>query len=68
MAAESEEIAEDALKLIEVEYEPLPFVTTLEAALEADAPKVHEGGNIAAEPKVYERGDLSLALRRPTSL
>lgn len=57
VAAESEEIAEDALRLIEVDYEPLPFVVDLEAALQPDAPKVHESGNIAGEPKVYQRGD-----------
>src|SRR5205823_14078981 len=33
VAADSEETAEDALRLIEVEYEPLPFVTGAEAAL-----------------------------------
>ena len=38
VAAESEEIAEDALRLIEVEYESLPFVLTMEAALKTDAP------------------------------
>ena len=53
VAAESEEIAEDALRLIEVEYEPLPFVTSIEAALRPDAPRVHEGGNMAGEPKIY---------------
>ena len=52
------------LRLIEVEYEPLPFVTTIEAALAPDAPQVHEGGNIAGEPKVYERGDADAGLRQ----
>src|SRR4029450_7758919 len=33
VAADTEEIAEDALRLIEVEYEPLPFVVYLTAAL-----------------------------------
>ena len=62
VAAETEEIAEDALRLIEVEYEPLPFVADLEAALRPDAPKLREGGNIAGEPKVYERGDVEAGL------
>jgi xanthine dehydrogenase YagR molybdenum-binding subunit len=44
--------AEDALRLIDVEYEPLPFVVDLEAALRADAPKLRESGNVASEPKV----------------
>jgi CO/xanthine dehydrogenase Mo-binding subunit len=64
VAAESEELAEDALRLIEVEYEPLPFVTTIEAALRPDAPKVHETGNIAGEPKHYQRGDPDAGLRQ----
>jgi CO/xanthine dehydrogenase Mo-binding subunit len=58
VAAESEEVADDALRLIDVEYEPLPFVVSLEAALEPGAPRVHESGNRAGEPQVYERGDV----------
>jgi xanthine dehydrogenase YagR molybdenum-binding subunit len=64
VAAETEEIADDALRLIEVEYEPLPFVLDLETALRPDAPKLRENGNIAAEPAVYERGDLEKGFRR----
>jgi xanthine dehydrogenase YagR molybdenum-binding subunit len=63
VAAESEDIARDALRLIEVEYEPQPFVVTMEAALQADAPRVHAQGNIAGEPKIYERGDLTAGFR-----
>jgi CO/xanthine dehydrogenase Mo-binding subunit len=63
VAADSEEIAEDALRLIEVEYEALPFVIDLEAALRPDAPKLREKGNIAGEPKVYQRGDPEVGFR-----
>ncbi len=42
VAAESEKIAEDALKLIEVEYEPLPVVSNPQQAAQPDAPLVHE--------------------------
>lgn len=63
VAAESEEIADDALRLIDVTYETLPFVTDLEAALAPDAPKVRTGGNIAEEPKNYDRGDAGAGLR-----
>ncbi len=63
VAAESEELAEDALGLIEVDYEPLPFVTSIEEALRPGAPKVHDTGNIAGEPKTYERGDPEAGLR-----
>ncbi len=64
VAAESEELAQDALRLIEVDYEPLPFVTSIEEALRPGAPQVHEGGNIAGEPKTYERGDPDTGLRQ----
>jgi CO/xanthine dehydrogenase Mo-binding subunit len=64
VAAGSEDIADDALRLIEVEYEPLPFAPDLEAALAPDAPRLREDGNLAAEPKVYERGDVAEGLRR----
>ena len=34
-------VAEDALELIDVEWEPLPHVSTPEGALEVDAPRLH---------------------------
>jgi xanthine dehydrogenase molybdenum-binding subunit len=46
VVAESEKIAAQALELIEVDYEPLPVVTSPQEALKPDAPKVHEGGNL----------------------
>ncbi|HEX6988217.1 MAG TPA: molybdopterin cofactor-binding domain-containing protein, partial [Bacillota bacterium] len=50
VVAESRYAAEDAVDLIEVEYEPLPAVADMEAALAEDAPLVHEdiGTNVAA--------------------
>ena len=42
--ADTPEIAEQALELIEVEYEDLPKVTNLEEATAAGAIQVHEGG------------------------
>ena len=41
VAADSEEIADAALKLIRVEYEPLPHVTDARAAMQTGAPKLH---------------------------
>lgn len=59
VVADEEEICYDALELIEVEYKPLPFVVDPEKALEPNAPKVHESGNLLnGAPEVYERGDL----------
>ncbi len=42
VAAESEEIAEHALKLIEVEYEQLPVVLDMRDAMKDDAPQIHD--------------------------
>lgn len=56
VAADSEEIAEDALRLIEVEYEPLPFVANLAAAMQPDVPKLYPNGNVSGE-RQEERGD-----------
>ena len=42
VAAEDESTAAEALELIEVDYEELPSVTTIEEALAANAPLVHE--------------------------
>ncbi len=67
VAAETEEIAEDALRLIQVVYEPKPFVIDIEQALEPDAPLIHadsEDGNLIGEPKIYERGDVEAGLRQ----
>jgi xanthine dehydrogenase YagR molybdenum-binding subunit len=59
--ADDEEICEDALELIDVEYELLPYVVDPERALQPEAPKVHESlpnNLVGGEPDVYERGDL----------
>jgi len=50
VVADNRYIAEDALDLIDVEYEPLPVVHSLEVAAAEDAPLVHADvpGNVAA--------------------
>ena len=70
VAATDRHLAEEALKLIEVEYEPLDFVLTAEEALEPDAVEIHPGGNLSPvisfamqgpgkrEPSTYLRGDV----------
>ena len=57
VAAETPEIARRALALIEVEYEPLPAVTSPQEALAPGAPHVHEGGNLLKHIKV-RKGDV----------
>lgn len=47
VAADDEESAVEALSLIEVEYEQLPAVFDPVEALKENAPKIHEGGNVA---------------------
>lgn len=59
VAAETDEIAREALKLIKVEYELLPVVDDPIKAMEKDSPLVHEekGTNIAREYHI-QRGDI----------
>jgi aerobic carbon-monoxide dehydrogenase large subunit len=54
--------AADALELIDVDYEPLPAVLDMEAALAEGSPKVHEAGNKSYE-WVFANGDLDAAFR-----
>lgn len=49
VAAETPQIAARALKLIRVEYEPLPFYLDPEEALEEGAYPIHEEGNLMEE-------------------
>ena len=62
VAAISDEIAEEALALIDVEYEVLPVMTTVEAALAPGATPIHDvgpGGNLVAPPFKVKRGDIA---------
>ncbi len=61
VAAVDEETAERALALVEVVYEPLPEVTTYEAALAEDGPRIHgegTGANIHRS-NAFEFGDVA---------
>jgi len=65
IAATDRHIAEDALQLVNVEYEVLPFVLDHEDALKADAPKIWPEGNLALNnrneplPIGQKRGDVN---------
>lgn len=63
VAAINRYIAEDALDLIEVEYEELPVVASVDAALAADAPRLYDGwpDNVAAKVS-SEIGDVDAAM------
>jgi CO/xanthine dehydrogenase Mo-binding subunit len=59
VAAVDEDSAEEALELIKVEYQPLPFVLDPEEALKPTAPKIHPQGNLAGgKPSTLVRGDI----------
>jgi xanthine dehydrogenase YagR molybdenum-binding subunit len=62
VAAVSPAIANDALALIKVEYEPLPFVTDMEDAQKPSAPRVFASRSNAAPPSVKETGNAANAL------
>ncbi len=63
VAAVSEEIAEAALNLIEVEYEPFPAVFEPEEAMRPDAPPIHDTAlNLVGPPFVLERGNIAQGL------
>jgi xanthine dehydrogenase YagR molybdenum-binding subunit len=63
VAADDMDTVRDALKLIKVEYEVLPFVVDLEEARRPGAPQIHPDGNVLKEDdgqegELYTRGDL----------
>jgi CO/xanthine dehydrogenase Mo-binding subunit len=63
VAAINEDIAQEALDLIQVEYEPLPAVFDPEEAMKEGAPLIHEDkpGNICVHVRVDE-GEVDKAL------
>lgn len=63
VAAESQEILEQAKALVQVEYEVLKPVTSPYEAMKEDAPALHEGGNLLAHKHV-SRGDAKAAIGR----
>jgi CO/xanthine dehydrogenase Mo-binding subunit len=63
VVAETQEIVEEAIKLVEVEIEETQGVFTIEDALKEDAPKVHGESNILAE-RFLCRGDVDAAFKK----
>lgn len=57
VVAETAKAAEAALPFVRVTYEPLPIVSSPEAALAPDAPLVHDSGNLLKEIHV-QKGDV----------
>ncbi|MFH0982905.1 MAG: xanthine dehydrogenase family protein molybdopterin-binding subunit [Planctomycetota bacterium] len=60
--ARSERIAEIACSLVEVRYEKLPVIATIDEALAPDAPRIHPGGNVMGDKRI-RKGDVEAALK-----
>lgn len=58
LAATSLDIAEEALELIQVEYEELPFVLDPLEALKPDAPRIHEVENNLVKEVKWDVGNI----------
>jgi CO/xanthine dehydrogenase Mo-binding subunit len=59
---ESPEAAREAVELVRIDYEPLPPVIDLDAALADDAPRLREDGTPNASGQArFERGDVERA-------
>jgi aldehyde oxidoreductase len=63
VAARTRAIAREAAAAIDVEYEVLEPVTDVFRAIEPDAPRVHEGGNVLSVSRA-RKGDADGALAR----
>jgi CO/xanthine dehydrogenase Mo-binding subunit len=65
VAAETEEIAAEACRLVEVEYEELPAVFDPDEALQPGAPQIHPQfpGNLVNFSYRFQAGDVDRALR-----
>jgi xanthine dehydrogenase molybdenum-binding subunit len=61
VAADTIELAELALSLIEVEFQELPAYFTCEDALQADAVEIHKGSNNLTGDTSYNIGDVDKA-------
>ncbi len=69
VVAENRYIAEDALQDIEVDFDPLPVVSDLAAALEAGSPLVHDdlGSNLCTHV-VQTKGDYTAAKKEAAAV
>ena len=61
VVAETDAIAREAVALIEVDYDVLEPVTDMHAAMRAESPSIHEGGNVLSQ-SITNRGDLEKSM------
>ena len=63
VAAVDAETAEQAIKRISVQYEPMPFVLDPEKALEPGAPQLFPDGNLEGQARMLTRGNVEQGLK-----
>ncbi len=61
VVAETDAIARKAVGLIDIDYEVLEPVTDMHAAMHAESPSIHEGGNVLSQ-SITNRGDLEKSM------
>jgi len=65
VAAVDEDLAEEAIELVKVDYEVLPFVLEMEEAMKPGAPKIYPEGNVIQEKDdLLSRGDIEEGFRQ----
>lgn len=63
VVAETQELADAAVELIDVEYEKLPVITCVEEAIAPGAVQIHDSGNIRQVFKI-RKGDVDKAFKK----
>ena len=63
VAADTEEHAIDAARLVKVDYEVLPHIINVDQALTGNAPQVFQGGNVR-QGAAQETGDLAAGFKQ----
>jgi xanthine dehydrogenase YagR molybdenum-binding subunit len=63
VAADTEERAIDAARLVKVQYQVLPHVASVEQAMDPDASEVFQGGNVR-QGQAQETGDLAVGFAK----
>ena len=63
VAAVDEQTAEQALKLIEVEYKSLPYVVSVKKSMEEGAPQVHDKRPNVEKIRDEKRGDVEIGFK-----
>jgi CO/xanthine dehydrogenase Mo-binding subunit len=73
VAADTLQQARDALRLVEVEYEPLPAILDFERSGKPGEPKIHPRGNVLVDDEgregdLYTRGDIEKGFKQADAI